>query len=511
MRIQSFALGGGLNITKPIIALKPGEAYVAVNYELAPVAGYRRTKGYERFDGRVSPSDFEYGVAREAQRALIQPVPGSGPVRGAFALKGSLYAFRNTANGMAKKLYRATPAGWVEVMTPVLNPGGQGEFILNNFYGGTTTLAIYGVDGVNKAFQFDGTTFTQITTGSEPLFPTHIAEFRNHLFLSYPGGSLQNSATGDPLDYTAINGAGEIGAGDEIQSLLELQGNSLAVFCLDRISILQGTSAENFTFQLFSDSGVKPGTVQPLFSDAIFLDKQIQRLQTSQSFGDFQANSLSEPVRPIVEDLLDLTRLFSVVSRSKNQYMLFGERGDVLVATFNGGRLSGFTRLTLAHQFLSVHVTESISGKEELYACGEDGYVYQLDKGTSFDGQKILSLLLLAPNHVSAYEQKKRFRKVVLELDAPALSVIRVFAEFDYGASPRAASQEFSTRPQGSVFNDGRFNEAYWSGDLKGYATAYVEGHGRNITVFIYNESDQDESFILESMAIGYDIRGQVR
>lgn len=510
MRLNTFPLTGGLNITTPIIAQKPGFAYVALNFELAPVSGYRRPQGYERFDGRKSPSDFEYGVPRENQRALIAKPPGSGPIRGVFVLKGSTYAFRDNEAATQKRLYRSTSTGWVLVTTPTLLPGGRGEYIVENFYGSANTQACYGVDGVNKAFQFDGTTYTQITTGAEPLVPSHVCEFKKHLFLAYPGGSLQNSATGDPLDYTAQNGAGEIALGDEIYSILEMQGGVLGLFCRDRISILSGTSIDNFQLQQFSESGVKEWSVQPIFSDAIFLDKQIQRAATTSNFGDFQANSLSEPVRFIVEKLLQRVQ-FSLVSKTKNQYYLFGKNRDCLLATFNGGKLSGFTTLAFEDQFECGFVGEDLLGNEVVYVGGSSGYVYQFSKGASYDGKPIEAFLLLSPNHVGAYEQRKRFRKVVIEADVIGTSPIRVLAEFDYGAEPRALSQIFDTRFAGGLFNLSSFDEAAWSGDLKGYAKAYVDGHGRNISVFIFNSSDADSEFTLESMSIGYDIRGQVR
>lgn len=510
MRLSSFPLTGGLNITTPIVAQRPGFAYVALNYELAPVSGYRRIKGYERFDGRQSPSDFEYGAPREAQRALIQRVPGSGPVRGVFVLKGFVYAFRDTLDGMAKALYRSSGLGWQLVSTPTLMPGGKGEYIIDNFSGSPNGLACYGVDGVNKAFQFDGSVYTEITTGSEPLAPTHVCEYKKHLFLSYPGGSLQNSATGDPLGYQALNGAGELALGDEIYGILEIQGGALGVFGKDRIQILQGTSAQNFILDAFSDSGIKEFTVQPIFSDAIFLDKQIQRMRSTQSFGDFQANSISEPVRFLVEKYV-LRARFSMVSKSRNQYYLFGSGKDCLVATFNDGKLSGFTTLSFEDQFSCAFVGEDSSGAEAIFMGGDNGYVYQFSKGSSFDGKKIQAFLLLAPNHVGSYGIRKRFRRVVVEADIISASPIQVFAEFDYGAEPRSLVSIFDARFAGGLFNLSNFDEAAWSGDLKGYATADVPGHGRNIAVFLFNESDTETEFTLESMSIGFDIRGQVR
>jgi hypothetical protein len=59
-KTYSFPLGGGLDLTTPAIAVKPGRVIGAVNYEPDDEGGYRRMEGYERYDGRPSPSDADY-------------------------------------------------------------------------------------------------------------------------------------------------------------------------------------------------------------------------------------------------------------------------------------------------------------------------------------------------------------------------------------------------------------------------------------------------------------------
>jgi hypothetical protein len=54
-----FPLGGGLDMVTPAIALPPGTVVSALNYE-PDAAGYRRIEGFERKDGRTSPTDAAY-------------------------------------------------------------------------------------------------------------------------------------------------------------------------------------------------------------------------------------------------------------------------------------------------------------------------------------------------------------------------------------------------------------------------------------------------------------------
>jgi hypothetical protein len=52
-------------------------------------------------------------AAITATRAIIQQVPGSGPVRGVWVYGGALYAFRNNVGATACIMYKSTANGWV--------------------------------------------------------------------------------------------------------------------------------------------------------------------------------------------------------------------------------------------------------------------------------------------------------------------------------------------------------------------------------------------------------------
>lgn len=95
--------------------------------------------------------------ARQHQRTKIQPVPGSGPVRGIAIHKGQVFALRDHADGSKAALWRAEPAGW-QLVSDKLRPGGQLHSITSNFAGASTTARWYGTDGVNPPFSCDGTT-----------------------------------------------------------------------------------------------------------------------------------------------------------------------------------------------------------------------------------------------------------------------------------------------------------------------------------------------------------------
>ena len=57
-----IGLTGGLDQVTPAYEMKPGRARRAQNFEVDVLNGYRRSGGYERYDGRPSPSDGAYSL-----------------------------------------------------------------------------------------------------------------------------------------------------------------------------------------------------------------------------------------------------------------------------------------------------------------------------------------------------------------------------------------------------------------------------------------------------------------
>lgn len=55
-----YPLQGGLNLVDPPLQIKPGYVIASRNYEPSIRGGYERVSGYERFDGRLAPSDAGY-------------------------------------------------------------------------------------------------------------------------------------------------------------------------------------------------------------------------------------------------------------------------------------------------------------------------------------------------------------------------------------------------------------------------------------------------------------------
>jgi len=289
VQARQWALKGGLDLESPAMSIEGGRTILSQNYECSLTGGYRRISGYTLWDGSETPS----------------AVSGSGDILGLWKYNDDLYAFRNSADGSECKMYKSTTSGWTEINTGVtLAPNGSYNFVNYNFTGSSSTEYMFGVDGVNKAFQFDGTTFTQINTGMTTDTPIHCQQHKNHLFLAFSGGSLQHSGIGDPLSWGLASGAGEIGVGTEITSLTSMQGNSLVVSGENRINVLYGTSSQDWDMRSFTtELGVVPETSVLMDTDLVFFNGvSVTSLQATQTFGDFVTASLSSDIASFFMD-----------------------------------------------------------------------------------------------------------------------------------------------------------------------------------------------------------------
>jgi len=112
---EAWPMRGGMDIVTPQIerARRPYGALLMINYEPRD-EGFRRSDGFERFDGRPSPYDplnpTENGTAR---RAAITQVPGdpAKPIA-VYRYRGSVIAFRQLLASSEIAVYRSTAAGW---------------------------------------------------------------------------------------------------------------------------------------------------------------------------------------------------------------------------------------------------------------------------------------------------------------------------------------------------------------------------------------------------------------
>ena len=160
---------------------------------------------------------------------------GSANAEGLYVLTGVSGTFQNSENLQVSSSTVSVSDG--TLVTTALTPSGRYEFTNYNFGGSSTTNRMYGCDGKNTAFEFDGTYWVPIFTGMTADTPVHITAHKKHLFLSFVKGSVQHSSTGTPYTWSIVTGANEIGTGDEVTGFQVLPSDVLAIFNRNRTYI----------------------------------------------------------------------------------------------------------------------------------------------------------------------------------------------------------------------------------------------------------------------------------
>ena len=520
-QVAYFPLGGGLDITTPAIVAKPGTARAAVNYE-ADMTGYRRMTGYERYSGRTSPTDaydaasstVQGAIDREAARVAITTVPGSGPVRGVWYFSGSLYAWRDNAGATAGVMHKATSTGWQQV-SAAFPPGGTYEFITYNFIGAQAGVKMYGVNGVGKGFQYDGSTLIFITTTMAPDTPTKVAAHKRHLFFAFPGGSVQHSSIGDPLAWQPITGAAEIAVGDEVTDLVPSAPANLAILAKNSISLLYGNDATDWQLEtLTTEAGALPHTAEKM-GQIIYMDNRgIRAINTTPAFGNFTVGTMTQLIAPLLRAKLQAnqTPVASIRVRTRDTYRVFFADGTG-ISVYMGKKHPEVMPIDLGVGIYCAVSAETETTTEKIWVGSTNGYVYQLDKGRSFDGAVLNYHMRLPFTHHGSPHTLKRWHRAAVEYDATDLMTLKVAGEVDYAdpAEPGMVSQNVSAVGGGGFWDAVNWDQFNWSAPVEGKIEVFIDGVGESMSLLLGGEQSDEEPHILQGLTLFYSVRGPVR
>jgi len=393
---------------------------------------------------------------------------------------------------------------------PVLVAGGRYEFRSYNFYGHSDSYRMYGVDGKNFAFEFDKDegVFTQIETGMTVDTPTHLAAHNGHLFLAFAGGSVQLSGDGVPLSFTVITGASEIGVGDEISGFNEEVGNSLFIFTRDQTYVLQGTTRANFQLDEFNvNAGSHEWSLQRIGLGCYFDDRGFTTVLQQQRSGsvNFLENTVSELIQPLVVDLIQNSQVkCSHLLRNQNIYRCYFDDGRVVSIGFSGHKVSGHMPLEFPFVANVACSEEDTTGGERIFVGAEDGFVYELEAGTSFDGAQISAFMRTVLYHSKSPGRMKKYQQARVDATlSGALTLVgQIEYDFDDDGFNLADELDFSTDEAGGYYEDFNWDAFVWDKPTSGIPQQKLEGEGVNAAVYLRSDSSSDKSHTLRGVTM---------
>jgi hypothetical protein len=678
VQTEFFTFKGGLDLMTTPIEVGAGRLLDTLNYEPDINGGYSRCQGYERFDGRPSPSaatyaavpctltatiapgdvvtcgassgvyvyaitggilladptgdyprdselrvnggtvgftsasvrpndpitasvDAQYTIdAAAVRRARIGPVPGSGPVRSVWSLQGQVFAVRDNLAGTAGVIYRATSAGWAEVPLPrelgftagaalflpgqtvkgntsgatgivrrvcleagawgaagaaaasgrliidtvagnfsageslrssvdayaanratsaaplatqiTLSPGGRYEWVNFNFEGQASALRAYCANGVDRAFEFDGTTVAPIRTGAAIDKPSFVTAVNNLLWLGM-GSSGMYSVAGRPHCWDGTLFAGEIAFGDTVTAMQPLPGEALGVWTRNSTHAVVGAKYSDFKKQIIApETGALRGTVS-LLTDTYWMDDRgITSAFTSRNYGNFEHATVSRDIQPLINRLQN-RGVASVTVRAKNQYRLICNDGRVLVMHVDGAETAGARRSFTLLQYLfepsCACSVEDGNGRERLFAGSNDGYVYELERGSSFDGSAIEAFARIWYYNSRSPTQRKRYRRVTVELAAVQYAALRLYVDYSTGDQgiPTFLRDGIEVNGVGGVWEVDSWDAMFYDAQSYSSPTVSLTGTGTNLSLLFYSNTALDFGHRLQGALLHYSPR----
>ena len=469
MTVQTdyFAFQGGLNLEQPPLQMPNGMLVDCSNYECLPAGGYRRIAGYETFDGQATPS---------------MAVPGQGSVLGVHIYKGEVYAIRE--DGANARLYKSSASGWVEVDNAFTwSTGGTWRFANYNFYGQDSLETMYIVNGIDKAVQWDGTTLTQITTGAGTDSPKFVIGHAKHLVLAQES-SLVISEIGNPLGYDPVGGAAEIAVGDTVKEFITSLG-SLIVGCQDSAHVLYGTSSADWKLERLSGQGTIGRTMASIGRDIAVLDRGgIQSISGAQTYGNFIYGSMSTLINKILDTFGDES--VAIYKSQENQYRMFTGRNGIYT-TFANGQSVGVSMVSFNHDVVSLCNGYDEARNERTFFGSTNGYVYEMDKGYTFDGEPIYAYLVTAFNQYGNPSVNKRFRLIMPDMRVdgePAAIGLRGTTDFGAGVLSRSQVAQ-ALRTGGTLWDYGTWNNFSWDAVYHAQIQSRIALTGTNMAIML--------------------------
>ena len=475
-----------------------GSATFLQNFEPSKEGGYRRINGFTKFSDTT--------------------VPGTGVILGVKVVNpDEILALRNT--GGTSAIYQGTGGVWSLKATAPL-AGGKCRFADFNL-NGTHKVAV--VDGANYPAIYDDVlnTATYMTAPADLEGASHVAVFKGTIFYAKEN-RLFFSAPFNESDFSAANGAGTISVSHTITGLIVFR-EQLIIFSRNKIQRLVGSSIADFAVQPITDSigCIDPDTIQEVGGDIMYLAPDgIRLLSATDRIGDFGLEIASDPIAADAKSFTDISVSFcSIVLREKAQYRIFGYVGSEqaqtaqgLIATkFSAQGAGNVSWATTAGIKAFVADSKYTSSSEQVVFANEDGYVYELEVGSSFDGEPIEAVYQSPFMAITDPRTRKTFYKLTtyVELEGAVSLTLGVKYDFerDRGFDVLQPEVDVISSTGTAVFFYGSpasvYGTAKYGGILDNVYENSLVGSGKTIALRI-SDNSTNPAFSLDTAILEY-------
>lgn len=386
----------------------------------------------------------------------------------------------------------------------VLAPSGRVRCQVYSFTSSLATRRLYGCDGVNAEFEFDGTVYVPLSTGMGTIRATAVACHKEQLFYGYRT-SVQHSGPGTPYIWSAVLGASELGIGDTVTNLISVGGatdaSALMVTSANSLHVLYGSSTLDFNLVPLSHvSGAKADTVQDI-GGVVALDAPgVMRYPATQSFGNFAWDSVSQEIQPLVANQAGSCSCY--VSGLFKYRLFFADGTAISGLPVSKGKF-WWSVISYGKTILFA-INEEIAGIARTFYADDDGWVYEADVGRSFAGETIEYALRLHPLSQRSPMVEKTYRQMQMEVSASSATTLYSYGEFD--DSTEGPTEQTATPNYGSglSWDLSNYDQSYWDVAATSRKTVPLEGQGTNVAITIQGNSDEELTHTLHAVTVIY-------
>ncbi|MCJ8292932.1 MAG: hypothetical protein MJK15_00865 [Colwellia sp.] len=398
-----------------------------------------------------------------------------------------------------------------------LKPGGKNEWRSHNFTGALEFYRLYTTDGVNPAMEYDPTADVLTPIYSDQLnraadIPTFVEIYKNQLFIGFARGLMRNSEPGDPFLWDAALGTVEFAVGAEVTGF-DAAPNSLIVATKRTTRALKGSTAEDFVFDVASSkTGATAYTMQHIGTTYMVDDRGIIELSRVQAFGDFENATVSRAIQPIIRQLRRQL-VASTINLSNNIYKVFTADGRGIALTFQEGDITGYALYDYNVNINVMSNAEDENGDERIFFGGDSGFVYEQERGVSFDGQNKEAWLRTVFQYIGSQTLRKRFYRAFFDVEVSGRANVSITAEYTNGTPDVQPTDAIIDTLTGfdSAWDQGLWDSALFDATVVSDAYIDLTGTGDSISLIFYSTSDRDDVFTLKDVVYHYKPRRLLR
>ena len=513
--VYAFRDNIGATVCNLYKSTSSGWTQVAYGKELSFTAGLVQINDGATVTGGTS------GATGIVARAVLQSGVWGSTAAGRLILSSTTGTFTAGETIKVGATNCATGSGAQVQIAPL--PGGKYYMVKGVVSGSGTALGgsqnakAYGADGVNRGFEFDGTTYVPIATGNSPDTPKVISPHKNYLFMGFKQ-SLQFSSLGLPYQWQVVTGAGEVGGlPEDVTDLIELPGSqatgAMMVACQNNTFILYGTSSTTWNLVPYNTGTGTYFRTSATMSDTYFLDSRgVNSLKASLNYGNFDSAQLTFALRPFIQTRRTLG-VDASINHEKSQYRVFFSDGYGLYLTINNDEFLGAMPVLFPNPVSCITEGQNTTGAETAFFGSTNGFVYQLDTGTSFDGAAIVANLTFTYNAMGDARTLKRFRKASLEIQGVgyigfSFAYDTAYATSQYESSP---STFYAAALQSAYWDAFSWDNFFWDGSTLQPTELELTGTAENIALRISSSSNYVQPYTLNSITMHYSSRRGIR